>query len=536
METSDDRHRNFVPIGGHSLFTLLASEIARSAAYDTINDLIVLVDSKTAKHVNNVDAVRANAGQVFLLGTIPEEWTDISNITQFDINGKMTDEDRFLIVISPTVHLAILGREIPVKATPGQDEFEGGWTAKKSHVYKIARTILDCFEVDASALLPDYEQADIPEFSLDCAMHLTGLLTQQLTAIQRNMAKDRDDLVSVLNILKAISTKRRAHDILYVFVDQIASIVTMSRCSVVRVWGHETKGHVLASHEDKDVKDIKINLDKYPEIYRSMETGGKVVINDVHSNPLTRKFSDEFTEADITAILVIPIVLFDQNVGSFFLRAARNSGEFSLRETSFCEIVAEAAANALERAHLFESIQKANERLEHLAITDGLTGLFNHRHFRERLEDEFERAKRYSLPLSCLIMDIDDFKKLNDTYGHLAGDNVLREISERTSQSVRKSDIVARYGGEEFVVIMPQTGIEGVKSEAERIRKNIADSPFTGLSSDVHTTVSVGIAVLDHDNMLDCEALIRVADSALYESKSKGKNCVTVGSLEGETS
>src|SRR5690606_13807358 len=117
------------------------------------------------------------------------------------------------------------------------------------------------------------------------------------------------------------------------------------------------------------------------------------------------------------------------------------------REISFFEIVAEAAANALERAQLFESIQVANERLEQLAITDGLTGLYNHRHFRDRLESEFQRALRYKLPLSLLLFDVDDFKQLNDTFGHLQGDHILRELAQRTLTSVRHSDFVSRYGG-----------------------------------------------------------------------------------------
>jgi predicted signal transduction protein with EAL and GGDEF domain len=129
--------------------------------------------------------------------------------------------------------------------------------------------------------------------------------------------------------------------------------------------------------------------------------------------------------------MVIPIVLFDPNVGSLFLRVTRRRRAFTLREVGFCEIVAEAAGNALERAQLFERIQRANERLEHLAITDALTGLYNRRHFHQRLQEEYQRSKRYELPLACLMFDIDDFKKINDTHGHLQGDRYMRPVRRR---------------------------------------------------------------------------------------------------------
>jgi diguanylate cyclase (GGDEF)-like protein len=305
----------------------------------------------------------------------------------------------------------------------------------------------------------------------------------------------------------------------------------VDRCSVVRVWGGEDRGYVRASHEDESVSDLAIDLRKYPEIMRAMEVRGKVVFNDVLHEPLLRPFHEDLRRAKIRSLMVIPIVLFDQNIGSLFLRAARTNSGFTLREVSFCEIVAEAAANALERATLFEGIQKANERLEHLAVTDGLTGAYNHRHFRERLDDEFQRAKRYNLPLCVMILDIDNFKRVNDTFGHLQGDSVLREVAARTQQSMRKSDIVARYGGEEFVVIMPQTGPAQSNPQAERLLHEISDRPFSGMPPGNSVTVSVGVAGLVHDSMNDCEDLIRVADAALYKAKHDGKNRVVIGSL-----
>jgi two-component system cell cycle response regulator len=159
-----------------------------------------------------------------------------------------------------------------------------------------------------------------------------------------------------------------------------------------------------------------------------------------------------------------------------------------------------------------------------LAITDGLTGLYNYRHFRDRLDQEFERAKRYKLPLSCLIFDVDDFKKFNDTHGHLVGDSILREIAGRTLLCIRNSDFVARYGGEEFVIILPQTSARGALSEAERLLAAMRSKSFDAVEG-VRVTVSVGVGTFD-GTMSDSEDILKVADDALYEAKKAGKDCV----------
>lgn len=516
-----------VPVDDFNLYCMLAREIAQAAATGgEKSHLVLLVDAATAEQIEAVDSARIVAERAFHFGdTIPRTWAVAPNTIPCEAKGEVSVDDRFLVALSSGLSLAVLG----AKSGGGSAEdgaFRGGWTGQYGVVKRLAETVLASSGHAEDAMLPPPPAPEHAEQVYACSLRLMAQMTQQLSSRERDIARDKSDLSSVLDILKAISAKRRAHDILYVFVEQIARVVEMGRCSVVRVWGGESKGHVLASHEDPSIRDLVIDLAKYPELYHAMERRAKVVISDVLHEPLTNPFAEELSQSGITSLIVIPVLLFDQNIGSLFLRAARASGPFSLREISFCEIVAEAAANALERTYLFDSIQKANERLEFLAVTDGLTGLYNQRFFRERLEEEFERARRYSLPLSCLILDVDDFKRINDRYGHLAGDTVLREIAVRTSQMVRKSDILARYGGEEFVVILPQTELEGARAEAERIRREIGGRPYENLPEDEQITVSIGVTVFDQEAMLDCEALIRAADDRLYRAKRAGKNCV----------
>ena len=519
-----------VPVDDFAVYRMLTNEIANTVASDASKDLIILTDTLTAHHLDSVDQARLVARRTFVWGGMPHMWADDTRVLALPFDESVRSADRFLVVISGSISFAVVG-EATLDPGTHLDAFEGAWTGQRTYVRHIANHLLACASAPNGIDNLLDGGCETAECSVGCSMRLMAVLSRQLAIRQRDIAMEKSDLSSVLEILKAISAKRRMHDILFVFVEQIAKAVKVDRCSVVRVWGGEDRGYVRASHEDESVSDLAIDLRKYPEILRAMEVRGKVVFNDVLHEPLLRPFHEDLRRARVRSLMVIPIVLFDQNVGSLFLRAARTNSGFTLREVNFCEIVAEAAANALERATLFEGIQKANERLEHLAVTDGLTGVYNHRHFRERLEDEFQRAKRYNLPLAVMILDIDNFKRVNDTFGHLQGDSVLREVAARTQQSVRKSDIVARYGGEEFVVIMPQTSQSQSSPQAERLLHEISDRPFSGMPPGQSVTVSIGVAGLAHDSMNDCEDLIRVADAALYKAKHEGKNRVIMGTL-----
>jgi diguanylate cyclase (GGDEF)-like protein len=228
---------------------------------------------------------------------------------------------------------------------------------------------------------------------------------------------------------------------------------------------------------DANLYDIQVPLSNIQNT-KALSLSDKVIINKVRQDPPKQSCLDSLIQKGIHSILVIPILLYDPEVGSLLLRAVRRESGFTLKEINFFEIATSAAANALERAQLLESVQQANKTLERLAITDGLTGLYNHRYFRERLEEELLRSLRYNLPLSCALFDIDDFKKCNDLYGPFVWRRRIKEIATRMLQTVRRTDIVARYGGEEFIIIMPQTTLEGAYAQAERIRKVIEEKPL----------------------------------------------------------
>ncbi len=159
-----------------------------------------------------------------------------------------------------------------------------------------------------------------------------------------------------------------------------------------------------------------------------------------------------------------------------------------------------------------------------LSITDALTNLYNRRYFETSFDREFARAKRYNSPLSIAVIDIDYFKKINDTYGHSCGDYVLKEVGYLLMQNFRQTDIIFRYGGEEFVVILTETGLNEAKIPLERLRKLIEDNLFSFKQNQIDVTVSIGVA--SNSDVAEPLDMFDNADKALYEAKDEGRNCI----------
>lgn len=212
------------------------------------------------------------------------------------------------------------------------------------------------------------------------------------------------------------------------------------------------------------------------------------------------------------------------------LRAKVDEATKELREKNRLLIVREremALLNKMLKAD-HGRLKGLNEMLETLSITDELTGLYNFRHFTHRLADEMTRAKRYSLSLSLLMMDLDNFKVVNDQRGHLGGDEALKRVAEMLQRSSRSTDVAARYGGEEFTLILPEVGIEGAAFRAERLRQALSEIIIESEGARFSVTMSIGVASFEPQKIQAPHDLINAADQALYHAKKIGKNCVVV--------
>ncbi|BBO78028.1 hypothetical protein DSCW_54450 [Desulfosarcina widdelii] len=201
------------------------------------------------------------------------------------------------------------------------------------------------------------------------------------------------------------------------------------------------------------------------------------------------------------------------------------NSEVSYLTQVFNHMVASLRRGREEISQAHEALIEKNRELHRLSITDSLTGIFNRKHVMDLFDMEFIRTQRYGTPFSVLIADLDHFKSVNDTYGHLAGDSVLRSIAKAMVESVRACDHVGRYGGEEFVVVLPNTAIDGAMDMAERIRQTIRRVKFNNDGEEFSMTLSVGVAVC-HDDDNSVEAILKRADDALYRAKANGRDQV----------
>lgn len=181
-----------------------------------------------------------------------------------------------------------------------------------------------------------------------------------------------------------------------------------------------------------------------------------------------------------------------------------------------------------ELAEMRQKLEDANRKLQELSITDPLTGLFNYRHLHKLLQVEFHRALRYELPLSCMMIDLDSFKKINDAYGHVFGDQVLQAISEIIRTSIRRTDFAYRYGGDEFFVIMQHTNPDEAERVAERLRQQIEARTFEVAHEKIGQTASIGIAGMPHPSIKSEQDLLQKVDEAMYEAKKAGRNKTAV--------
>jgi len=244
------------------------------------------------------------------------------------------------------------------------------------------------------------------------------------------------------------------------------------------------------------------------------KTGEFVLMDDTRSG--------EFKQSDssrVSSILCLPLLLSGVPIGVINMTNKKEGEKFNKNDVELMTTLADQAAVAINNAQLYE-----------LAVTDGMTKLFIHRYFQQKLQGELRRSDRYKHKTSVIMTDIDFFKKFNDTYGHQTGDFVLQEVAQVMRNAVRDIDIVCRYGGEEFTVILPETDSKGALVFAERIREAVEKHEFKDAKGKVYEVrISVGVSTYP-DNAKKRSLLIKAADTALYKSKDEGRNRVTSAS------
>jgi diguanylate cyclase (GGDEF)-like protein len=264
-----------------------------------------------------------------------------------------------------------------------------------------------------------------------------------------------------------------------------------------------------------------VRLEETPPVLPPITQMLAFLEKDEYSQVTFQYFRENFADRGFTAALealaggmIVPLRTDKGVIGALVL--GKTGSPTGLAEVQYITRIARFAAIAIENANLFRQ-----------ATTDRMTGLYSHHFFEKTLEEEMERARRYKATFSLVMFDIDYFKKFNDTYGHVQGDQIIKEIARLLTQSVRQVDFPARYGGEEFAVILPSVEARGALVVAERLRKRVETHEFPGEKSPLHVTISVGVAEFDQEGTYAASEIVREADKALYQSKERGRNRVT---------
>ena len=333
---------------------------------------------------------------------------------------------------------------------------------------------------------------------------------------QMHLELGNQDLKEIIEIASQITAQLDVENIIKNVV--LSFVAKFQVSSVTCILPNDLDENLPNLYHFKGLKQEKLEL-QIPALEAILSFLGENEYNQISFAYFKENFHDEQVVRQFEKIqpdILVPLRT-DKGVGGLiFLPPKPEGGSYSLLDIQYITQIIRFASIAIENANLYWQ-----------ATTDRMTKLFSHHYFQQNLEEEIVRAHRYGSALSLIMFDIDHFKKFNDTYGHLQGDLIIKEIANILRGSVRTIDFTARYGGEEFAVILPEVKAEGAMVVAERIRKTIERHPFNGEEGPVFVTVSIGVAEFKPARMRSASQLIGEADKALYQSKEMGRNRVT---------
>ena len=319
---------------------------------------------------------------------------------------------------------------------------------------------------------------------------------------------------------RALIATENLNDLLQNLVEQVASTLPADRVILITL---DTQKEEITHYVIGGVRNMFLEHVSYQELMDGL-TGWvmrecKPVLShykeaDPREKPHVQKTREEFR---CGSIIVVPLFYRQEIIGTLTAIHSLDS-DYSQNDVGLLETIASHAAIAIKNAQLFEEIQE-------LAKTDDLTGINNRRQLFNLGNNEFNRSRRYQHPFSVIMLDIDNFKKINDSYGHAVGDEVLRFLAQICQENIREIDILGRYGGEEFVILLPNTQLNQGISTADRLRVQVEKSQVNTSIGELCLTISLGVAEISK-NTPNLAALIDQADTALYFAKEQGKNRV----------
>jgi diguanylate cyclase (GGDEF)-like protein/PAS domain S-box-containing protein len=353
--------------------------------------------------------------------------------------------------------------------------------------------------------------ADIAEsIGLQAAIAIQN--ARLFTTVQRRA----EEAETLRGAIAAVVSALDQGDVLGRILAELKKIVPFDSSSIFLL---EDQQLVLVAQQGLDERRAWVGLyasSDDPFFLEMRQTHRTIILADAQKDP---RFHEWDGAQNIHGWIGVPLILRDDMIG-YLTIDSHHTGTYSENDAVLAQAFANEAAVAISNARLFTEVQR-------LAITDALTGLANRRHFFDVGDKEVERSLRYNDPLSVIMLDVDYFKQVNDTYGHLVGDQALAEVARVCRESVRDIDLAAHYGGDEFVVLLPETSSERAAIAAERIRKTSMELCISTEKGILHLTVTQGVASLE-PGMQNLQELLSRADKALYSAKNSGRNRICI--------
>lgn len=350
-----------------------------------------------------------------------------------------------------------------------------------------------------------------------------------ISTLRRALQQKRQGFALLTELQQYISSEQKIQEILDHTIQRINAMLGMDK-SVLLMPGdlpHYYTPSAWVGFKAEAV--LKLQALQIEIIYEPLSDNNSLLVN---SNTQTTPFIQQIREAfDLPYFILIPILVSDEPIGLLLAGRQRELRPF-VHPLTEDDVDTLQAVSALIGAFIHNrqlvTLREDNEMLRYLATIDALTGIPNRWRFEEMLQEEWARAARCGAPLSLFLLDVDHFKHCNDTYGHNAGDAILKQVAQRITQETRPRDLSARYGGEEFVVILPDTDLCGAMKVAERVRYQIEATPMEHHinNNQSQMTVSIGVASLYPTQEQEMSLLISLADKALYTAKRTGRNRV----------
>ncbi|HIA32695.1 MAG TPA: GGDEF domain-containing protein [Nitrospinaceae bacterium] len=332
---------------------------------------------------------------------------------------------------------------------------------------------------------------------------------------------DQPRYQELIDLHKAISLLS-LEQISSVLVDRLPSVFSIDYFTLFLYDQDKRKLNLMCHNHPEIESSFSISLSSSPIMEAAVLRGQYIREQDFSTSSYYRGADNPLFKKGY--FVSIPLMIEKEVVGVLNINDV-DQDSFNVGDLGFILNLSELIAMSISNAVLYEQTKK-------LAVTDGLTGISNRPNMEQSLLSEFERSKRYNSPLSVVLLDVDHFKDVNDSYGHQKGDEILVTFASVLKKFCRANDTAARYGGEEFLMILPQSNAQGAFKIAERVREEIMKMSFVGNDSKFSVTTSCGVAELNRDYMKNTDQLINVADNAMYEAKNSGRNKTIIGSVE----